>query len=123
MVQNTLKENILKSSFTWADFKYNSDGMVPVIVQDIENDQVLMMAYMNQESYEHTLKTGKMTYFSRSRQELWIKGETSGHYQTVRELYLDCDNDTILAKVEQIGAACHTGNRSCFYRSMLTEDA
>ena len=114
-----MEDMTLNAKFTWQEFKYNTDGMVPVIVQDAENGEVLMMAYMNQEAYEHTLKTGKMTYYSRSRKELWIKGETSGHFQYVKELYLDCDNDTILAKVEQVGAACHTGNRSCFYRSML----
>ena len=117
-----MKENTpLKSSFTWDDLKTNSDGMVPVIVQDAENNEVLMMAYMNREAYEHTLSTGTMTYFSRSRGKLWIKGETSGHFQYVKELLIDCDNDTILSKVEQVGAACHTGNRSCFYRSMLEE--
>ncbi len=114
-----MEDMTLNAKFTWQEFKYNTDGMVPAIVQDAENGEVLMMAYMNQEAYEHTLKTGKMTYYSRSRKELWIKGETSGHFQYVKELYLDCDNDTILAKVEQVGAACHTGNRSCFYRSML----
>lgn len=114
-------EAVLKSSFAWEDLKYNSDGMVPVVVQDYENNEVLMVAYMNKEAYLHTLETGTMTYWSRSRRELWIKGDTSGHYQYVKELYIDCDNDTILAKVEQIGAACHTGNRSCFYRSLIEE--
>lgn len=112
---------MLKCAFTWSDMKLNSDGMVPCIVQDVENDQVLMMAYMNEESFNKTLELGMMTYWSRSRNELWTKGLTSGHVQHVKELYLDCDNDTILAKVEQTGAACHTGNRSCFYRSMLEE--
>ena len=81
-----------------------------------------MVAYMNQEAYEKTLRGGRMTYYSRSRQELWIKGETSGHFQYVQSLSIDCDNDTILAKVRQIGAACHTGNRSCFYREMVKKD-
>lgn len=112
---------MLKCAFTWADMKLNGDGMVPCIVQDVENDEVLMMAYMNEESFSKTLELGMMTYWSRSRNELWTKGLTSGHVQHVKELYLDCDNDTILAKVEQTGAACHTGNRSCFYRSMLEE--
>ena len=96
----------LKCDFTWADFKTNSDGMVPVVVQDAENDEVLMLAYMNEEAFETTLRLGKMTYWSRSRNELWTK------------LLIDCDNDTILAKVEQVGAACHTGNRTCFYRTL-----
>ena len=106
------------ASFAWEELKLNSDGMVPVIVQDDSNDQVLMMAYMNQEAYEKTLELGLMTYWSRSRNELWTKGLTSGHVQYVKELYIDCDLDTILARVDQTGAACHTGNRSCFYRKL-----
>ena len=95
--------------------------MVPVVVQDVHTDQVLMLAYMNREAYEATLATGRMTYYSRSRQELWEKGATSGHYQFVRSLTLDCDNDTILARVAQLGAACHTGNYSCFFRPILED--
>lgn len=102
-------------------FKKDSTGLVPVIVQDVLTNQVLMMAYMNQESYEMTLKTGKMTYYSRSRQELWIKGLTSGHYQYVKSLHIDCDQDTLLAKVTQVGAACHTGNKSCFFTPIIEE--
>ena len=105
-------------SLGWDDLKKGADGLVPVIVTDYVNQEVLMLAYMNREAYEQTLQTGTMTYYSRSRQELWIKGMTSGHFQYVKELRIDCDNDTILAKVEQIGAACHTGNRSCFYRKL-----
>ena len=108
----------LKCDFTWADVKTNSDGMVPVVVQDAENDEVLMLAYMNEEAFETTLRLGKMTYWSRSRNELWTKGLSSGHVQYVKQLLIDCDNDTILAKVEQVGAACHTGNRTCFYRTL-----
>lgn len=108
----------LKCDFTWADFKTNSDSMVPVVVQDAENDEVLMLAYMNEEAFETTLRLGKMTYWSRSRNELWTKGLSSGHVQYVKQLLIDCDNDTILAKVEQVGAACHTGNRTCFYRTL-----
>ena len=108
----------LKCDFTWADFKTNSAGMVPVVVQDAENDEVLMLAYMNEEAFETTLRLGKMTYWSRSRNELWTKGLSSGHVQYVKQLLIDCDNDTILAKVEQVGAACHTGNRTCFYRTL-----
>ena len=111
-------EQALKCDFTWADFKTNSDGMFPVVVQDAENDEVLMLAYMNEEAFETTLRLGKMTYWSRSRNELWTKGLTSGHVQYVKQLLIDCDNDTILAKVEQVGAACHTGNRTCFYRTL-----
>ncbi len=103
----------------WSDFKLNSDGHVPVIVQDYKTQEVLMLAYMNEESFQQTINTGLMTYYSRSRNELWIKGATSGHLQYVKELTADCDNDTILAKVAQIGAACHTGNRSCFFNEIL----
>lgn len=113
---------IYESAIPWNDFKLNSDGLVPVIVQDYRTDQVLMLAYMNQESYEMTLHTGKMTYWSRSRQELWVKGLTSGHFQYVKFLSLDCDNDTILAKVDQIGAACHTGSRSCFFQELMKKE-
>ena len=108
----------LKCDITGADFKTNSDGMVPVVIQDAENDEVLMLAYMNEEAFETTLRLGKMTYWSRSRNELWTKGLSSGHVQYVKQLLIDCDNDTILAKVEQVGAACHTGNRTCFYRTL-----
>lgn len=114
--------NLYESSLAWSDFKKNSDGLVPVIVQDYKTDEVLMEAYMNQEAYEMTVRSGRMTYFSRSRQELWIKGLTSGHFQYVKELRIDCDNDTILARVAQVGAACHTGNRSCFYRTMMKKE-
>ncbi len=94
-------------------------GLVPVIVQDDATGDVLMLAYMNEEAYKHTLKTRKATYWSRSRQKLWIKGETSGNFQEVKKIYIDCDEDAILLKVHQIGgAACHTGHRSCFYREM-----
>lgn len=110
--------SVLKSSMEFDAFKLNSDGMIPVVTQDVDTNEVLMVAYMNKESYEKTIETGKMTYWSRSRNELWTKGDTSGHLQYVKELRIDCDNDTILAKVEQIGAACHTGHRSCFYRNL-----
>lgn len=101
--------------YDWSEFKLNADGMLPVVTQDHETGQVLMVAYMNQEAYEQTVKTGKMTYYSRSRQELWLKGDTSGHFQYVKELSVDCDYDTLLAKVDQVGAACHTGSYSCFF--------
>ena len=107
------------SAMDFDDFKLNSDGMIPVITQDYKTGQVLMLAYMTRESYEKTIETGKMTYYSRSRQELWCKGDTSGHYQYVKSLSIDCDYDTILAKVAQIGAACHTGNYSCFFTDLV----
>ena len=90
------------------------NGLVPVIVQDVQTGAVLMLAYMNEESLRMTMDTGRATYYSRSRQELWIKGETSGHYQYVKDIRIDCDEDTILLLVEQVGAACHTGHTSCF---------
>ena len=112
----------MKSKLSFDEFKLNSDGMIPVITQDYKTNEVLMLAYMTKESFEKTLETGKMTYFSRSRQELWTKGDTSGHYQYVKSLDIDCDKDTILAKVEQIGAACHTGNRTCFFTRLAQEE-
>lgn len=114
--------NTYESAISWDELKKNSDGMVPVVVQDYKTQEVLMVAYMNQEAFETTVRSGRMTYFSRSRQELWVKGLTSGHFQYVKELQVDCDNDTLLAKVHQIGAACHTGNRSCFYRTILKKE-
>jgi phosphoribosyl-AMP cyclohydrolase len=93
------------------------DGLVPAIVQDAETKEVLMLAYINSESWEATIKTGKATYWSRSRKSLWMKGESSGNVQLVKNIFIDCDNDTILLQVEQLGgAACHTGHKSCFYR-------
>ena len=112
-----IKMDNFESKLKWSDFKLNSDGMVPVIVQDYRTDEVLMLAYMNEEAFNNTVSSGRMTYYSRSRQELWIKGLTSGHFQYVKSLTADCDFDTILAKVSQVGAACHTGSRSrCKYR-------
>ncbi len=108
----------LSCNMDWAEFKLGPDGLVPVVVQDYRTDEVLMVAYMNEEAFCKTIETGKMTYFSRSRQSLWLKGETSGHFQYVKELRVDCDCDTILAKVSQTGAACHTGNRSCFFHEI-----
>ena len=102
----------------WAKMKKNSDGLVPAITQDFENNQVLMMAYMNEEAFCLTCETGYMHYYSRSRDSLWKKGETSGHFQKVIEAYIDCDKDTLLYKIDQTGAACHTGNRTCFYTEL-----
>lgn len=98
--------------------KYDDNGLIPAITQDYKTDEVLMMAYMNAESLQKTLETGKAHYYSRSRQKLWLKGETSGHFQNVKSISMDCDADTLLLKVEQVGAACHTGHRSCFYRKL-----
>ncbi len=98
------------------------NGLVPCVVQDATTGQVLMLAYMNEESLTKTVETKLATYFSRSRNELWIKGETSGHYQHVKEILVDCDEDTILLKVDQDGAACHTGKYSCFYRNIDGEE-
>ncbi|MCM1186300.1 MAG: bifunctional phosphoribosyl-AMP cyclohydrolase/phosphoribosyl-ATP diphosphatase HisIE [Lachnoclostridium sp.] len=120
--ENNIPVESLKAAFRWSDFNLNTDGLVPVVVQDYKTCEVLMVAYMNEEAYENTLKTGKMTYFSRSRQELWLKGATSGHYQYVKSLSADCDMDTILAKVSQIGAACHTGARSCFFNEITRKE-
>jgi phosphoribosyl-AMP cyclohydrolase len=95
---------------------FDEDGLVPAIVQDAESDQVLMMAYMTEATLRETLERGRMVYWSRSRQEKWVKGQTSGHTQSVQEVRIDCDGDTLLFQVEQEGGACHTGYRSCFYR-------
>ncbi len=97
------------------DFQ-KGDGLIPAVIQDATSGEVLMLGYMNQESWEETLKSGKVTFWSRSRKTLWLKGETSGHVQRVKEIYLDCDGDALLFKVDQIGgAACHTGYKSCFH--------
>lgn len=106
----------------WEELKTNSEGLVPVIVQDYKTQEVLMLAYMNKAAYLHTLKSGRMTYYSRSRREQWIKGETSGHFQYVKEMTADCDMDTILAKVSQVGAACHTGSYSCFFHEIMKKE-
>lgn len=106
----------------FSELKLLSDGLIPVVVQDYLTNQVLMVAYMNEEAYLATLRTRKMTYYSRSRKELWVKGMTSGHFQYVKSMSIDCDNDTLLARVKQIGAACHTGNYSCFYRDLIEMD-
>ena len=117
-----IKMDNFEPALKWEDFKKNSDGMVPVIVQDYRTDEVLMLAYMNEEAFETTINIGKMTYYSRSRNELWTKGLTSGHIQYVKSLTADCDYDTILAKVSQVGAACHTGNRSCFFNEIVKKE-
>lgn len=96
---------------------FNADGLIPAVVQDVSTKDVLMLAYMNHAAIEETLNSGQATYYSRSRQSLWKKGETSGHIQTVHDMRYDCDEDTLLVMVEQHGVACHTLNKSCFYRS------
>lgn len=107
----------------WIDsLKYDSNGLIPTIIQDAENGQVLMIAYMNRESLQHTVETGLCTYWSRSRQKYWVKGETSGHVQRVKRILVDCDADAILIQVEQVGVACHTGHRSCFFREAQDEN-
>jgi phosphoribosyl-AMP cyclohydrolase len=98
--------------------KFNEDGLVPAIIQEAGTGRVLMMAWMNRASIESTIKTGKTHFWSRSRKKYWMKGEESGHTQTVRDLAFDCDGDTLLIQVEQVGAACHEGFKSCFFRSV-----
>ena len=100
---------------------FQKADLIPAIIQDNENGEVLMLAYMNRESLAKTLETGYTWFWSRSRKELWNKGATSGHLQKIVSMYRDCDDDTLLIKVEQTGAACHTGNRSCFYRKIDEE--
>jgi len=104
------------------DIKFNEKGLVPAVVQDYKTGKVLMQAYMNKESLGKTMETGRSWFFSRSRDELWEKGATSGNIQEVKEISYDCDGDCLLLKIAQEGVACHTGNRSCFYRSLWTAD-
>jgi len=100
------------------ELHFDANGLIPAVVQDASTGEVLMVAYMNQESLRRTIETGRATYWSRSRQKLWIKGEESGHFQYVQHLSIDCDGDALLLKVRQVGAACHTGHYSCFYREV-----
>jgi phosphoribosyl-AMP cyclohydrolase len=104
------------------NIKFTADGLVPVIVQNADNNEILMMAWMNAEALTETLNSRQMCYFSRSRSKLWRKGETSGQVQHLKEIAIDCDGDTILAKVTQSGVACHTGRRSCFFRTIIDDD-
>lgn len=117
-----IKMDNFEPALSWSDLKVNSDGLVPVVVQDYRTNEVLMVAYMNEEAFDTTINSGKMTYFSRSRNELWIKGMTSGHIQYVKSLTADCDFDTILAKVSQVGVACHTGAPSCFFNDIVKKE-
>jgi phosphoribosyl-AMP cyclohydrolase len=101
-----------------SDLRFDDDGLIPAVIQDAENGDVLMVAWMNEEAVRRTLDSGRTWFWSRSRKELWRKGDTSGHVQHVREVRYDCDADTLLVRVIQEGAACHTGERSCFHRVM-----
>jgi len=100
------------------NLKFNQQGLIPAIIQDYKSGQVLMLAYMNKESLRRSLKLGKTCFWSRSRKEYWIKGSTSGHFQYIKSISYDCDKDALLIKVRQVGAACHTGNKTCFYRRL-----
>lgn len=104
-----------------AGLKFDTNGLIAAVVQDHETNEVLMVAYMNREAVERSIATLRATYWSRSRQKFWIKGETSGHVQHVKGIYVDCDQDCLLVKVEQIGAACHEGYRSCFFREIVAD--
>ncbi|MBW1838813.1 MAG: phosphoribosyl-AMP cyclohydrolase [Deltaproteobacteria bacterium] len=104
------------------EIKFDNRGLVPAIIQDYKNGEILMLAYMNRESLQKTLSSGKTHFWSRSRQKLWLKGESSGHIQEVKEMFVDCDMDAVVFKVDQKVAACHTGYRSCFYRKLEGED-
>jgi len=103
--------------------KFNSDGLVPAVIQDVDDNKVLMVAYMNKEALLRTIETKRTWFYSRSRKKLWMKGETSKNIQIVKEIYFDCDADCILVKVKQVGgASCHTGYRSCFYRKIISKN-
>jgi len=104
------------------DFSKNADGLVPVVAQDYKTNEILMQAYTNEEAWKYSLESGKATYWSRSRSKLWKKGESSGHIQLIKEILVDCDKDSVIFKVEQIGkAACHEGYRSCFYNKVSSD--
>ena len=103
----------------WADKLFQKNDLVPAVIQETETGKVLMLAYMNRESFLKTLETGTTWFYSRSRQALWNKGETSGHFQKVHEMYADCDEDTLLVRVTQTGVACHTGSPTCFFQKIL----
>jgi len=115
-VCNDAAEN--KRMSFYDQLKFNADGLIPAIIQEQSTGRVLMMAWMNRQSLEKTLETGKTHFWSRSRQKFWMKGESSGHTQTVKDVAFDCDGDTLLIQVEQVGAACHEGYKSCFFRSV-----
>ncbi len=106
------------SKFSLKDLKFNKQGLIPAIIQDYKTGEVLMLAYMNRQSLKRTFELGKTCFWSRSRKVYWVKGLTSGHFQFVKSIAYDCDMDTLLIKVRQVGVACHTGKRSCFYRKI-----
>lgn len=113
------KETIQITKDTLNLLTFTADGLIPAIAQDYKTGEVLMMAWMNIDSLKATIDSGKASYWSRSRKSFWVKGETSGHIQYVKEIYYDCDCDVLLMKVDQVGAACHTHQRSCFYRRLI----
>lgn len=108
-----------KLKFNLKNLKFDRQGLIPTIIQDYRSGQVLMLAYMNKESLRRTIKLGKTCFWSRSRKKYWVKGETSRNYQFIKSIAYDCDRDSLLIKVRQIGVACHTGNKSCFYRRLV----
>ena len=120
-IENLACDETLPLSEVLAQLAFNERGLIPVITQDATSRQVLMFAWMNREALDQTLATGRMTYWSRSRDELWVKGESSGHTQTLVSMAIDCDGDVLLCQVEQKGAACHTGRVDCFYLSVDRE--
>lgn len=107
---------IISTQSLGEQIKFGENGLIPAIAQSIQTKEILMLAYMNQESLNKTLETGKVHYWSRSRQKIWLKGETSGHFQFLQQMYLDCDGDTLLLLINQIGPACHTGQTNCFFQ-------
>ena len=120
MLNKYLIEN--STSFSLSDVKFNKDGLIPVISQCMNSGKILMMAWMNKDALEKTIKSKNIFYYSRSRAQLWRKGESSGNFQKLHELRLDCDNDTLLALIEQTGVACHTGAYSCFFKTLYDAD-
>ncbi|MFH1094438.1 MAG: phosphoribosyl-AMP cyclohydrolase [Candidatus Omnitrophota bacterium] len=114
-----LKKLRIKNIKSLNVLKYDTDGLIPAVVQDTKNKDILMVAYMNKSSLSKTISTGLATYYSRSRKCLWLKGDTSGHFQIVKKIHFDCDKDTLLVEVRQIGVACHTGKRTCFFKRMV----
>jgi phosphoribosyl-AMP cyclohydrolase len=108
-----------KSGFSLSALKFDKQGLIPAIIQDYRKNDILMIAYMNKQSIARTIKLGKTCFWSRSRKKYWVKGETSGHFQFIKSIAYDCDMDALLIKVRQVGPACHTGNRSCFYRRIV----
>ena len=117
-----IKTNGFDCAIPWSELTVGADGLIPVVVQEYKTKEVLMVAYMNEQAYETTIKSGRMTYYSRSRKSQWVKGETSGHFQYLKSLSTDCDKDTLLAKVSQVGPACHTGSHSCFFREIVKRE-